>query len=197
MTRIAATLPRPEFAQRSKLAGLGYALAVMLVGSLLLTLSAKVQVPFWPVPMTFQPMALVIVGFAFGPRLGVATVLFYLAQGAFGLPVFAGTPEKGLGLLYMAGPTGGYLAGFALVTLVAGWIGNRTGALVPLFFGALLAMSMSYIPGVAWLSTFIGFEQAIAVGALPFLLGDVMKALLAAVLMVGLARAVRGGDARA
>jgi biotin transport system substrate-specific component len=93
-------------------------------GSLLLTLSAKINVPFYPVPMTMQTFAVILIGAAFGWRLGTATVLFYLAQGAMGLPVFAGTPEKGIGLAYMAGPTGGYLLGFAARAFVTGWLAN-------------------------------------------------------------------------
>ena len=91
-----------------------------VVGSILLTISAKVQVPFWPVPMTMQTFVVLAIGMAYGPALGMATVALYLAQGAFGLPVFAGTPEKGIGLAYMAGPTGGYLAGFVAAALLTG-----------------------------------------------------------------------------
>src|SRR5690606_16484525 len=94
-------------------------------GSLLLTLSAKINVPFYPVPMTMQTFAVLLIGAAFGWRLGTATVLLYLAQGAAGLPVFAGTPEKGIGLLYLMGPTGGYLVGFAVAAAVVGWLAER------------------------------------------------------------------------
>ena len=96
-----------------------------LLGSALLTLSAKVQVPFYPVPMTMQTLVVLLIGMAFGARLGVAAVALYLAEGAVGLPVFAGTPEKGIGLAYMIGPTGGYLLGFVVATAVAGWLAER------------------------------------------------------------------------
>src|SRR5947209_549651 len=94
-------------------AGLRFAVLAGL-GSLALTLSAKLQVPFYPVPMTMQSLVVLLIGLGFGWRLGTATVLLYLAEGLAGLPVFAGTPEKGIGLAYMMGPTGGYLAGFVL-----------------------------------------------------------------------------------
>src|SRR5690606_39847996 len=86
--------------------------AIAVLGTLLLTASAKIQVPFWPVPMTMQTFMVLFLGAALGPRLGALTVLLYLTQGAAGLPVFAGTPEKGLGIAYIAGPTGGSLLGF-------------------------------------------------------------------------------------
>src|SRR5690606_14969027 len=94
--------------------------AVVVLGTLLLTASAKIQVPFWPVPMTMQTFVVLFLGAALGPRLGALTVLLYLAQGALGLPVFAGTPEKGIGLAYMLGPTGGYLIGFVPAAYVVG-----------------------------------------------------------------------------
>ena len=100
--------------------------ALIIAGSLLLTLSAKIKVPFYPVPMTMQTLAVMLIGFTFGWRLAGAAVLFYLAQGALGLPVFLlGTPEKGIGLAYMMGPTGGYLLGFVLAAVLCGWLAER------------------------------------------------------------------------
>ena len=96
-----------------------------VLGSLLLIASAKVQVPFWPVPMTMQTFAVLVIGMTFGPRLGAATVLLYLVQGAVGLPVFAGTPAKGIGIAYMVGPTGGYLIGFVAAAYLAGRLAMR------------------------------------------------------------------------
>src|SRR5690606_28901841 len=96
-----------------------------LAGSALLTLSAKFQVPFYPVPMTMQPLVVLLIGLAFGASLGAATVLLYLAEGVIGLPVFAGPPEKGIGLTSMLGATGGYLVGFALAAAIVGWIAER------------------------------------------------------------------------
>ena len=102
------------------------AVALAVLGSLLLWASAKIQVPFYPVPMTFQTAVVFLIGLAYGWRLAVATLLLYLAQGAMGLPVFAGTPEKGIGLPYMVGPTGGYLAGFVAAAAITGWVGERS-----------------------------------------------------------------------
>ena len=98
---------------------------LVLAGSVLLWISAKVQVPFWPVPMTLQTLAVLGLAAALGRRLGVAAVVLYLMEGALGLPVFAGTPEKGIGLAYMAGPTGGYLAGFVLAAFIVGTLAER------------------------------------------------------------------------
>ena len=92
-----------------------------LVGTLILTLSAKITVPFWPVPATLQTLALFAIAAAYGSRLAVATVILYLIEGAVGLPVFAGTPEKGIGLAYMVGPTGGYLIGFVVAAMACGY----------------------------------------------------------------------------
>jgi len=153
--------------------------AVLAVaGSLLLALSAKIQVPFYPVPMTLTTMVVFLLGIAMGPRLAVATVLLYLAEGAMGLPVFAGTPEKGLGLAYMMGPTGGYLVGFAAAAWLCGlasergWRGLRLGAAV------LAASLVVYLLGWAWLSTLIGPVPAFTAGIVPFLLGDALKLVI-------------------
>jgi biotin transport system substrate-specific component len=156
-------------------------LFLVLAGSMVLTLSAKVQVPFYPVPMTLQTLVVLLIGVAFGWRMGVATVLAYLAQGAMGLPVFAGTPEKGLGLLYMAGPTGGYLVGFALAAAVTGWLAERgldrtvIGTAVAMIAGTVVI----YACGLVWLSNFVGIEKAVAFGMTPFLFGDLVKVALA------------------
>ncbi len=160
--------------------GLLTRILIVVAGSVLLTVSAKIQVPFWPVPMTMQPYVVLVLGMALGPRLGPAAVALYLAQGALGLPVFAGTPEKGIGLAYMAGPTGGYLAGFLLAAMLTGRLSTLGVDRRPL--GALLAatagMAVIYACGLAWLSALIGPEQAVRFGALPFLLGDGLKILL-------------------
>jgi len=95
------------------------------IGTLLMAISAKINVPFYPVPMTMQTFVVLSIGMAYGWRLGGATLLLYLAEGAMGLPVFAGTPEKGIGLAYMMGPTGGYLIGFVLAATIVGYLGER------------------------------------------------------------------------
>lgn len=154
---------------------------LVLAGSILLTVSAKIQVPFYPVPMTLQTLVVLLIGIVFGWRMGFATVLVYLAQGAMGIPVFAGTPEKGLGLLYMAGPTGGYLVGFALAAGLTGWLAER--GLDRSVIGTAIAMiagnSVIYLFGLGWLANFVGFEKAVALGMSPFLFGDLVKIMLA------------------
>lgn len=153
---------------------------LVAIGSVLLTFSAKVQIPFWPVPMTMQTYVVLVLGMAYGTRLGVATVLFYLAQGALGLPVLAGTPERGIGFAYMVGPTGGYLVGFVLAAALAGEFAARGWDRS--FAWMLLAMALAhvviFVPGVAWLATTVGWERALAVGVVPFIGATVAKTLL-------------------
>jgi biotin transport system substrate-specific component len=157
-------------------------LLLAFAGSLLLIVSAKFQVPFYPVPMTLQPLVVLLLGVVLGSRLGAATVLLYLAQGAAGLPVFAGTPEKGVGLAYMVGPTGGYLLGFALAAYVTGWLAERGFDRTRL--GTALAMSLGmvviYSLGLLWLGVFVGYNaNLLHLGLTPFVLGDVLKIALA------------------
>ena len=142
-------------------------------------LAAKAQVPFWPVPMTMQTYVVLVIGAAYGARVGAATVVLYLAQGLVGLPVFAGAAA---GPAYLMGPTAGYLAGFvvaaALVGMLAerGWMRTIPRAAATMVAGTLVILTL----GVAWLSMVIGFDRAVAVGLLPFLTGDVLKTALAA-----------------
>ena len=156
---------------------------VVVGGSVLMTLAAKYQVPFYPVPMSLQTLAAIGLGFAFGPFLGVAAVLFYLAQGAVGLPVFANAPERGIGLMYMMGPTGGYLIGFVLAALVSGALSRIPGsARFPSALAiSLLAGAVVYVPGLLWLGGLIGYKTSLLeAGLYPFILGDVVKAVIAA-----------------
>ncbi|MHA6642789.1 biotin transporter BioY [Mesorhizobium sp. A623] len=158
--------------------------AVVLTGSILLALSAKFQVPFFPVPMSMQTFFAIGLGLALGPTRGAVAVMLYLAQGAAGLPVFAGTPEQGIGLAYMMGPTGGFLAGFVLVALVAGWLAKHGFDRNPVtaMVAALLAGSVIYVPGLLWLGIVIGWDKPVlALGLYPFVPGDIAKAMLAAV----------------
>ena len=164
-----------------------------LIGSLLLWTSAKVQVPFYPVPMTMQTAVVFLIGIAYGPRLGAATVLLYLAEGAMGMPVFAGTPERGIGLPYMMGPTGGYLASYPLVAALVGYAAQRSRGLLPLGLALLAGTGLIYLLGAGWLAGFVGLEKAVAVGVVPFLLGDAVKlALVATLAAAGHARLERG-----
>jgi biotin transport system substrate-specific component len=167
------------------------AAVLAVLGSALLTISAKVQVPFYPVPMTMQTLVVLLIGMAFGARLGVATVALYLAEGAAGLPVFAGTPEKGLGLAYMMGPTGGYLLGFVLAAGIAGWIVERRRDATGLALAVLAGSIAIYASGVLWLASFVGLGKALELGLVPFLWGDLLKAGLAFALALGGAAMVR------
>lgn len=157
-----------------------------MTGTLLLTISAKVQVPMWPVPMTMQTFVVLALGMAYGWRLGAATLLLYMAEGAMGLPVFAGTPEKGIGLAYMLGGTGGYLIGFVLAAAATGWLAemgwdrSMLGTTLAMIAGNLII----YVPGVLYLGILFGFDKPILEwGFTPFLLGDTIKIALASMAM--------------
>lgn len=164
------------------------ALLLALLGSALLTISAKLEVPFYPVPMTMQTLAVLVLGMSFGARLGAATVLLYLAEGAVGLPVFAGTPELGIGIAYMMGPTGGYLVGFVLSAAITGWLTERRHDWPALVLAVAAGSIVVFIPGVLWLAQLIGFEQSIAHGLAPFVWGTLLKGAIAVALgMVGAA----------
>lgn len=165
---------------------LARAVLLAVAGSVLLTLSAKVSVPFWPVPMTMQTLVLQLIAMTFGARLGAATVLLYLVEGALGLPVFSGTPERGIGLLYIQGPTGGYLAGFLVATLSMGWLAERgwDRSILGAFMIGVVGNAIVLACGVAWLSGLVGgLEKAIAVGLTPFLLASLLKIGLGAAIV--------------
>lgn len=166
---------------------------IAVVGSLLLWASAKVQIPFWPVPMTMQTYVVLVIGATCGWRLGAATVMLYLAQGALGLPVFANTPERGIGLAYMAGPTGGYLVGFVVSVVMVGWLAERGWgrSLTKMTIAMIAGHAAIFVFGVAWLTYLFAFVfgvpegttafgAAIAAGLTPFLAGTVLKTALAA-----------------
>lgn len=155
-------------------------LALIIPGVLLLTLAAKIHIPFRPVPMTLHTLA--IMGFAvfLGPRPALAIIAAYLALGALGLPVFSDSPARGIGIAYLLGPTGGYLAGYAPGALIAGGLARGRG-----MAGRFLAMLAGMVPvyglGLLWLARFVPAGQVWALGFAPFILGDVVKiALLAA-----------------
>ena len=149
--------------------------ALMVVaGVTLMTLAAKTQVPFWPVPMTLHTLAVMGFAVALGPRMACAIFIAYLAMGAAGLPVFSGSPERGLGLAYMIGPTGGYLAGF----LVASWLTGllaQNGTLLRRVSAMLAGLAVVYAFGMAWLVAFLPAAKLFSVGVAPFILGDLVK----------------------
>ena len=177
---------------------------ISLLGTLLLTISAKIKIPFYPVPMTMQTFVVLFIGIALGPKIGLLTLSLYLFQGIFGLPVFAGTPEKGIGFAYFMGPTGGYLVGFLIATYIAGSfkyescfnkfkfdpslplitkIVDGISSSVKISFKNLIKLifevSFIYIFGLFWLGFLIGWDKPIfQLGAQPFLLAELFKMLI-------------------
>ena len=151
---------------------------IIILGSLALTISAKIKIPFYPVPMTMQTFVVMLLGLAFGYKIGLATVSLYLLEGIAGLPVFSNSPEKGVGLVYFTGPTMGYLIGFLSATLIAGTI-NSNHNLLKIISKLLLSVSTIYILGVLWLGTLIGWDKPILeFGVYPFLLAEIFKLAL-------------------
>jgi biotin transport system substrate-specific component len=156
------------------------------IGTLLLTISAKIKIPFYPVPMTMQTFVVLFIGITLGSKIGLLTVSLYLLEGIYGLPVFAGTPEKGIGFIYFTGPTMGYLLGFLIAVYFAGsfkYEKNLINNLIKLLF----SLSFIYILGLAWLGILIGWEKPIfKLGAQPFLLAELFKVLLLLLLLPSL-----------
>ena len=157
-------------------------LLAILLGSIALTISAKIKIPFYPVPMTMQTFVVLFLGISLGYKIGLATIGLYLLEGIVGLPVFSNSPEKGLGLLYFTGPTMGYLIGFLIACYLASMIKFEDSYFVIL--GKLvLATSTIYILGLLWLGTLIGWDKPIfALGAKPFLLAEIFKISILALL---------------
>ncbi|MBD1155321.1 biotin transporter BioY [Pelagibacterales bacterium SAG-MED18] len=157
-------------------------LLAILLGSIALTISAKIKIPFYPVPMTMQTFVVLFLGISLGYKVGLATIGLYLLEGIVGLPVFSNSPEKGVGLLYFTGPTMGYLIGFLIACYLASMIKFEDSYFVIL--GKLvLATSTIYILGLLWLGTLIGWDKPIfALGAKPFLLAEIFKISILALL---------------
>jgi len=154
-----------------------------LIGSIILAVSSKVKIPFYPVPMTMQTLIVLVIGIGFGWKLGLATVSLYLFEGIIGLPVFSGTPEKGIGLIYFTGPTMGYLLGFLVAVYISGKF-NYDNNLLKNFLKLMLATSFIYILGMSWLGSLVGWEKPIfQLGAQPFLLAELFKILIATLLI--------------
>ena len=147
---------------------------LVIFGTILLTISAKIKVPFYPVPMTMQTFVVVIIGITFGWKLGLATIFAYLFEGSIGLPVFAGTPEKGIGLSYMIGPTGGYLVGFISAVFISGFVNLNKNIFIK-FLLISLAVFAIYLTGVPWLAYLAGWEVAYVWGIKNFVLAEIFK----------------------
>ena len=151
-----------------------------LLGSIILAVSSKIKIPFYPVPMTMQTLAVLVIGILFGWKLGVATIILYLFEGIIGLPVFAGTPEKGIGLIYFTGPTMGYLIGFIPAVFFSGLLRvyfkyNLFVRLILNFALYSFSVSFIYIFGLIWLNNFVQTDQLLAFGVLPFLPAEILK----------------------
>ena len=187
-------------------------LVLLVAGVIALWISAKIQVATVPVPVTMQMLVIMVIGASYGPRLGAATVVAYVALGLQGYPVFAGTPEKGIGLAYVLGPTGGYILGFVIAAYVvgalarAGWDRSPASMAVAMAAGILCV----YVPGVIWLSSGFGLFGALAgegsfmgygwanwyvYGVKTFIWVDALKLVLAVIAFPVIWRLV--GDARA
>ena len=152
---------------------------IALLGTVFLAISSKIKIPFYPVPMTMQTLIVLVIGIGFGWKLGLATITLYLFEGIIGLPVFSGTPEKGIGLIYFTGPTMGYLLGFLMTVLLAGLFNYKNNLFIN-FIKLSFATSFIYIFGMLWLGGLIGWDKPIfQLGAQPFLLAELFKILIA------------------
>ncbi len=153
-------------------------LLVIFFGSVILAISAKIKIPFYPVPMTMQTFVVLLLGISFGYKIGLATVGLYLLEGILGLPVFSNSPEKGVGLIYFTGPTMGYLIGFLFACYLASFIKSNDDYFT-IFIKLILSVSIIYVLGVLWLGTLIGWDKPILnLGVMPFLLAEIFKIVL-------------------
>ena len=153
-------------------------LLAIILGSIALTISAKIKIPFYPVPMTMQTFVVLFLGISFGYKIGLATVILYLLEGIVGLPVFSNSPERGVGLVYFTGPTMGYLIGFLSACFFASLIKSKDNYFL-IFIKLILSVSTIYILGVLWLGTLIGWDKPIIqLGVMPFLLAEIFKIAL-------------------
>ena len=155
---------------------------VIFVGTILLTISAKLKIPFYPVPMTMQTFVVLFLGLAFGYKIGLTTVGVYLLEGIIGIPVFSNSPEKGIGLVYFTGPTMGYLIGFLFAVFFAGYLNLKSNIFI-IFSKLVFSVSIIYLFGTLWLGTLIGWDKPIIqLGVTPFLLAELFKICLLTIL---------------
>lgn len=171
---------------------------LVVLGVVVLAIAAKIKVPMWPVPITMGTFAVLTIGAAYGPRLGLGTIIAYLAVGAIGLDVFAGSSAEKNGLAYMVGGTGGYLVGYALAGLALGWFARQgwDRSMGWMALALLIGNAIIYVPGLLWLGYLFGWDKPILEwGLTPFLIGDALKLVLAALLVPAVWKLV--GDARA
>ena len=158
-------------------------LLVIILGSIVLTISAKIKIPFYPVPMTMQTFVVLLLGLSFGYKIGLSAVGLYLIEGIAGLPVFSNSPERGIGLVYFTGPTMGYLIGFLSACYLTSFVKLNDSFFV-ILTKLTLAVSTIYILGVIWLGILIGWEKPIlSLGVAPFLLAETFKILLLSLLV--------------
>ena len=157
-------------------------LSIIFLGSIILAISAKVKIPFYPVPMTMQTFIVLFLGMSFGYKIGLATISLYLLEGIIGLPVFSNSPERGVGLIYFTGPTMGYLIGFLFACFFASFVKSGDNYFI-IFVKLTLSVSTIYILGIFWLGTLIGWDkQLLELGVLPFLLAELFKLVLLTIL---------------
>jgi biotin transport system substrate-specific component len=155
---------------------------LIFLGTMALTISAKLKIPFYPVPMTMQTFVVLFLGLAFGYKIGLATVSVYLFEGIIGIPVFSNSPEKGVGLVYFTGPTMGYLIGFLSAVFFAGYLNLKNNIFI-IFSKLIFSVSTIYLFGVLWLGTLIGWDKPILeLGVTPFLLAELFKICLLTIL---------------
>ena len=155
---------------------------LVFIGTILLTISAKIKIPFYPVPMTMQTFVVLFLGISFGYKIGLATVGLYLLEGIIGFPVFSNSPEKGIGLIYFTGPTMGYLIGFLAATFISGYMSYKTSFIV-IFAKLIVSVSIIYILGIVWLGILIGWDKPLfEIGVFPFLLAELFKISILAIL---------------
>ena len=175
---------------KRKIQSNSYKVLIAFLFTILLALSSKISVPFYPIPMTMQTFVVLFTGVSLGARYGFIALSFYILEGALGLPVFSGTPAKGIGIAYLFGPTGGYIFGFAFSALLAGilfsnknyFIDNKNFLIT--FLKLIISLTPTYIIGLIWLGTIIGWNKPILeLGFYPFLLGEIFKVSLLAILM--------------